>query len=134
MWIGIVRGARVVPLDPAVHTGAMSLAFLSRRKCVALFLALLVAPLAPSKAAPAPPQEASDPQAQEVTSDGRSSTADYVIRARIDDAPSSDLDDGPQKSLAGELELSWTNGSGEDVSDFGSTFTSTLTPTTAVCT
>lgn len=49
--------------------------------------------------------------------DGRSSSADYVITARVEDAPPSELDDGPQKQLTGTLQLTWTNRSGEEVSD-----------------
>ncbi|MEM6675213.1 MAG: M1 family metallopeptidase [Planctomycetota bacterium] len=49
--------------------------------------------------------------------DGRSSEANYVIRARVDDAEPSEFDDGPQKTLTGTLELTWKNGSGEEVSD-----------------
>lgn len=49
--------------------------------------------------------------------DGRSSEADYVIRARVDDADPSEVDDGVQKQLSGSLSLTWRNRSGEDVSD-----------------
>ncbi len=49
--------------------------------------------------------------------DGRSSEADYVIRARVDDAEPTDLDDGVQKQLSGTMSLTWRNGSGEAVSD-----------------
>ena len=49
--------------------------------------------------------------------DGRSSEADYVIRARVDDAEPTDLDDGVQKQLSGSMSLTWRNGSGEAVSD-----------------
>lgn len=49
--------------------------------------------------------------------DGRSSEADYVIRARVDDAVESELDDGAQKKLTGTLSLTWKNRSGESVSD-----------------
>ncbi len=49
--------------------------------------------------------------------DGRSSEADYVIRARVDDAEPSETDDGTPKTLDGSLTLTWTNGSGEAVSD-----------------
>ena len=49
--------------------------------------------------------------------DGRSSEADYVIRARIDDAEASDNDDGQAKQLTGSLTLTWKNRSGEAVSD-----------------
>ena len=56
-------------------------------------------------------------QGQKGLDDGRSSEADYVIRARVDDAPPSDLDDGPQKQLSGTMSLTWRNRSGEAVSD-----------------
>ncbi|QDV05047.1 hypothetical protein Poly30_05420 [Planctomycetes bacterium Poly30] len=49
--------------------------------------------------------------------DGRSSEADYLIHARIDDVDPSDVDDGPAKQLTGELTLTWKNRSGEAVSD-----------------
>ena len=56
------------------------------------------------------------PPAQDA-GDGRSSEADYVIRARVDDAEPDDLDDGVQKQLTGTMSLTWRNGSGEEVSD-----------------
>ncbi len=49
--------------------------------------------------------------------DGRSSEADYVIRARIEEAEASEVDDGPAKHLTGSLTLTWKNRSGEAVSD-----------------
>ncbi|MGD2016707.1 MAG: M1 family metallopeptidase [Planctomycetota bacterium] len=54
---------------------------------------------------------------QQGLEDARSSEADYVIRARVDDAPPSDLDDGVQKQLSGSMTLTWRNRSGEAVSD-----------------
>ena len=60
----------------------------------------------------APAQDAAAPQ------DLRSSEADYVISARVDDAPAdADIDDGPQKQLEGSMTLVWCNRSGEAVED-----------------
>lgn len=70
------------------------------------FLALL------GSGAVAPAQDAAAPQ------DLRSSEADYVISARVDDAPAdADIDDGPQKQLEGSMTLVWRNRSGEAVKD-----------------
>ncbi len=102
-------------------------------------LALAVAPLVhsqegasagdpPEGTAEAPPGEAAAPavslpvEALQVVGpqgldDGRSSEADYVIRARIDEAEATDVDDGPMKHLTGSLTLTWKNRSGEAVSD-----------------
>ena len=77
---------------------------------------LLPLPSAAAVASPNPPPQ--DAQIQGAQ-DGRSSEADYVIRARVDDAEPTDLDDddGVQKQLSGTMTLTWRNGSGEEVSD-----------------
>ena len=72
-------------------------------------LLLLAASSAPAvaqdpAAAATPAGAPSDPR----PADGRTHRADYVVRARVEE---------PDKTLAGEAVLTWTNGSGEPISD-----------------
>ncbi len=78
-------------------------------------LALASAPQDEANQQPTSPSPGSDTSS--APADLRSSEADYVIHARVDEADATDLDDGPMKSLEGSLTLTWKNRSGDSVSD-----------------
>lgn len=73
----------------------------------ALWLPVAALLLAPAASALAPPQ----------TGASALSEANYVIEARVEDAPPSEIDDGEHKMLTGSLTLTWTNRSGQSAAD-----------------